>query len=207
MPWFDGFQEQTVATSGTEIHLITGGSGPPLLLLHGYPQTHLMWRHLAPKLAERFTVVAPDLRGYGESGKPVTDAEHEIIMQAATELRQLFRQFGDEAEKLGMFEVQKRVAREQPRARNRQVPEQILVHPRLVDAQRELLDFLGLVTIIKHHARRFLEPARTRIGEPIQLLDPRPVIEMKMGHGIARRTARALLLDQIMGNQPQDRHL
>jgi haloacetate dehalogenase len=76
VPWFDGFQKRTISTSGTEIHLITAGSGPALLLLHGYPQTHLMWRHLAPRLAERFTVVAPDLRGYGESGKPATDATH-----------------------------------------------------------------------------------------------------------------------------------
>ena len=49
---------------------MTGGSGPPLLLLHGYPQTHLMWRKLAPRLAAEFTVVAPDLRGYGDSSKP-----------------------------------------------------------------------------------------------------------------------------------------
>jgi haloacetate dehalogenase len=49
---------------------VTGGSGPPLLLLHGYPQTHVMWRKVAPRLAEHFTVVVPDLRGYGDSSKP-----------------------------------------------------------------------------------------------------------------------------------------
>lgn len=73
---FEGFTKHRVPTSGTEIELVAGGSGPAVLLLHGYPQTHLMWRHLAPVLAERFTVVAPDLRGYGESGKPATDAQH-----------------------------------------------------------------------------------------------------------------------------------
>lgn len=52
------------------IHYATAGSGPPLLLLHGYPQTHAMWHRIAPTLAERFTVVAPDLRGYGDSHKP-----------------------------------------------------------------------------------------------------------------------------------------
>jgi haloacetate dehalogenase len=55
---------------------ITGGSGPPLLLLHGFPQTHVMWHKLAPALAEYFTVIAADLTGYGDSGKPETDAEH-----------------------------------------------------------------------------------------------------------------------------------
>jgi haloacetate dehalogenase len=55
---------------------VTGGSGPPLLLLHGYPQTHLMWRKLAPRLAAEFTVVAPDLRGYGDSSKPPAGPDH-----------------------------------------------------------------------------------------------------------------------------------
>ena len=55
---------------------MTGGSGPPLLLLHGYPQTHLMWRKLAPRLAAEFTVVAPDLRGYGDSSKPPAGPDH-----------------------------------------------------------------------------------------------------------------------------------
>ena len=67
---FDGFEERRIATSGAEIHLVTGGSGPPLLLVHGYPQTHVMWHRVAAPLAERFTVVAPDIRGYGASSKP-----------------------------------------------------------------------------------------------------------------------------------------
>src|SRR5215472_4107172 len=68
--FFTGFEQRRIETSGAEINLVTGGSGPPLLLLHGYPQTHLMWRKLAPRLAADFTVVAPDLRGYGDSSKP-----------------------------------------------------------------------------------------------------------------------------------------
>ena len=56
---FDGFAMADVQTQGATIHLVTGGSGPPLLLLHGYPQTHAMWHRVAPRLAERFTVVAP----------------------------------------------------------------------------------------------------------------------------------------------------
>ena len=73
---FPVFRMVDVETSGATIRLRTGGSGPPLLLLHGYPQTHVLWHKIAPRLAERFTVVAADLRGYGDSGKPATTADH-----------------------------------------------------------------------------------------------------------------------------------
>ena len=68
--FFPGFERRRIETSGAAINLVIGGGGPPLLLLHGYPQTHLMWRKLAPRLAGEFTVVVPDLRGYGDSSKP-----------------------------------------------------------------------------------------------------------------------------------------
>lgn len=67
---FDGFETRTLYVNGVDIFARIGGSGPPLLLLHGYPQSHLIWHRVAPSLAKRFTVVAPDLRGYGASGKP-----------------------------------------------------------------------------------------------------------------------------------------
>jgi haloacetate dehalogenase len=67
---FEGFQVKDVETSGARIHLRIGGSGPPLLLLHGNPLTHVMWHKIAPRLAEKYTVVATDLRGYGDSSKP-----------------------------------------------------------------------------------------------------------------------------------------
>ncbi|MCG8360983.1 MAG: alpha/beta hydrolase [Kiloniellales bacterium] len=73
---FEGFETRHIETSGAEIHLRRGGEGPPLLLLHGYPQTHVMWHKIAPRLAERFTVVAADLRGYGDSSKPDGGARH-----------------------------------------------------------------------------------------------------------------------------------
>ena len=75
---FEGFDELQIETSGATINLVKGGSGPPLLMLHGYPQSHVMWHKIAPRLAEDFTVVAPDLRGYGDSGKPHGDPEHLI---------------------------------------------------------------------------------------------------------------------------------
>jgi haloacetate dehalogenase len=68
--FFPGFEQRQIETSGAKINLVTGGSGPALLLLHGYPQTHVMWRKVAPRLAQDFTVVVPDLRGYGDSSKP-----------------------------------------------------------------------------------------------------------------------------------------
>jgi haloacetate dehalogenase len=67
---FPGFESRRIATKGAEIAFVIGGSGPPLLLLHGYPQTHAMWHRIAPRLAEHFTVVCSDLRGYGDSAKP-----------------------------------------------------------------------------------------------------------------------------------------
>ena len=67
---FAGFSSEDVDVDGVTLHVRRAGSGPPLLLLHGYPQTHVMWHRVAPQLAERFTVVVPDLRGYGASAKP-----------------------------------------------------------------------------------------------------------------------------------------
>jgi len=74
--FFPGFRLFDIKTAGATIHGRIGGSGPPLLLLHGSPQTHVMWHKVAPILAERFTVVVADLRGYGDSSKPESAADH-----------------------------------------------------------------------------------------------------------------------------------
>jgi haloacetate dehalogenase len=80
---FDGFAQSRIDTGEAEIHVRHGGRGPPLLLLHGYPQTHAMWHAIAPRLAEQLTVVAPDLRGYGASSKPPTTRDHEPYSKRA----------------------------------------------------------------------------------------------------------------------------
>jgi haloacetate dehalogenase len=83
---FPGFVPHCIRTGGTEINCIVGGAGPPLLMLHGYPQTHAMWHRIAPALAREYTVVCPDLRGYGDSGKPASDATHAAYSKRAMAL-------------------------------------------------------------------------------------------------------------------------
>ena len=74
--FFPGFTTHRVRTAGTEIHCVVGGEGPPVLLLHGYPQTHVIWHRVAPALAKQYSVVCADLRGYGDSGKPPSAPDH-----------------------------------------------------------------------------------------------------------------------------------
>src|SRR6266508_314090 len=73
---FAGFTTEQIETPETTINLVRGGRGDPILLFHGYPQTHVCWHRVAPILAEQFTVVCPDLRGFGDSAKPPSDSEH-----------------------------------------------------------------------------------------------------------------------------------
>ena len=77
MPMPEDFRRSSVLAGGVRINTLVGGQGSPVLLLHGYPQTHVMWHHVAPRLAERHTVVLTDLRGYGDSGKPSGGAGHQ----------------------------------------------------------------------------------------------------------------------------------
>ncbi|MGV9599372.1 alpha/beta fold hydrolase [Streptosporangium sandarakinum] len=80
---FEGFAEERVDTGEAELFVRHGGSGPPLLLLHGHPRTHATWHRVAPLLADGFTVVCPDLRGYGRSSKPPTTPDHEPYSKRA----------------------------------------------------------------------------------------------------------------------------
>jgi len=76
MPMFEGFTRTEIATSGARIVTVHGGSGPPVLLMHGNPFTHVSWHKVAPRLAQEFTVVCTDLRGYGDSEKPPGGVDH-----------------------------------------------------------------------------------------------------------------------------------
>lgn len=76
MSLFHGFREVTIATSGANIYLLIGGTGYPLLLLHGFPQTHVTWHKVAAELMKKYTLIIPDLRGYGRSEGPPPDPEH-----------------------------------------------------------------------------------------------------------------------------------
>jgi len=86
---FEGFSLDNVDIGEIEVRVRVGGVGPPLLLLHGNPQTHVMWHKVAPALAERFTVIAPDLRGYGRSSKPPTTSDHLAYSKRAMAMDQI----------------------------------------------------------------------------------------------------------------------
>ena len=95
-PFFPGFTTHRIETSGSEIRCVVGGDGPPVLLLHGYPQTHVMWHRVAPALARHYTVVCADLRGYGDSGKPASDDSHAAYSKRAmaADMVELMRDLG-----------------------------------------------------------------------------------------------------------------
>lgn len=94
---FPGFRSADLNVgAGVDIHAVIGGEGPPLLLLHGHPQTHAIWHKVAPALARRFTVVACDLRGYGDSSKPAGTATHDNYSKRtmARDMLAVMRQLG-----------------------------------------------------------------------------------------------------------------
>ena len=93
MTWFEGFGTWQMRFADLNFHVRKGGKGPPVLLLHGYPQTHLVWRQLAPLLAEHVTVYCPDLKGYGDSSAPppTPDSSNYSKRQMAAEMAELMR--------------------------------------------------------------------------------------------------------------------
>jgi haloacetate dehalogenase len=94
--FFPGFKSFKVQTTGAMINGVVGGQGPPVLLLHGAPQSHITWRLIAPKLAANYTVIVSDLRGYGDSSKPADGEEHASYSKRAMALDQVevMRHFG-----------------------------------------------------------------------------------------------------------------
>ncbi|MCB9959961.1 MAG: alpha/beta hydrolase [Rhodospirillaceae bacterium] len=76
-------REFVTVADGVVLNVLIGGDGPPLVLLHGFPESHIMWRHVAPALAEEFTVICPDLRGYGDSSKPPGGGDHATYSKRA----------------------------------------------------------------------------------------------------------------------------
>ena len=93
---FPGFTMHRIRTAGAEIRCVVGGDGPPVLLLHGYPQTHAIWHRVAPPLSRHYTVVCADLRGYGDSEKPESDATHAVYSKRAMaqDMVELMRDLG-----------------------------------------------------------------------------------------------------------------
>jgi haloacetate dehalogenase len=109
---FPEFTLAHVDVGGGSIRLRHGGSGPPLLLLHGNPQTHMMWHRVAPQLARRFTVICPDLRGYGGSFKPPATPHHGPYAKTemAADMVEVMRHFGHERFFVGGHDRGARVA-------------------------------------------------------------------------------------------------
>ncbi len=112
MTFFDGFALDAVTVAGGDIRLRHGGDGPPLLLLHGNPQTHAMWHAVAPALAQRFRVICPDLRGYGGSFKPGATGDHAPYAkkQMARDMAQLMEHLGHNEFFVGSHDRGARVA-------------------------------------------------------------------------------------------------
>ena len=99
MTLFPGFENRKLRTSGAAINVTYGGSGPAVLLLHGYPETHAMWHKVAPELARDYTVVCPDLRGYGDSSKPKGLPDHSNYSKRAMakDMVEVMRALGHES--------------------------------------------------------------------------------------------------------------
>jgi haloacetate dehalogenase len=138
--FFPGFTLEHIPTRDGDIRLRRGGSGPPLLLLHGNPQTHAMWHAVAPELAKRFTVICPDLRGYGGSMKPPATADHAPYAKQAMarDMVEVMQHFGHQRFLVGSHDRGARVAHRLA-----------LDHPERV----EKLAVLDIVPTIEHFER------------------------------------------------------
>lgn len=162
-PFFPGFKAVDVEIDGLNIHAVTGGAGPPLLLVHGASQSHVMWRKIAPELAKHFTVVAGDLRGYGRSGKPHM-GDYSKRRMAADQLG-LMRALGHERFRLVGHDRGARVSRRLAKD-----------HPGAVE-RLAILDIVPTAHIYAHVNRK----VATQVWHWFFLIQPHPVPEILMG--------------------------
>jgi haloacetate dehalogenase len=166
--FFPHFEYKKIQTSGATINVVIGGEGPPLLLLHGYPQSHIIWHKIAPKLAERFTVVATDLRGYGDSSQPKTDEQHLPYSkrEMAKDQVEVMQQIGFEQFKVIGHDRGARVAHRLA-----------LDYPKQVE-KLVILDILPTLWLYDHTDKEFA----TNYYHWFFLIQPYPVPEMLLGN-------------------------
>jgi len=182
---FDTFTPFVLSTaSGVDIAGVKGGDGPPLLLLHGHPQTHRIWRRCAPELAERFTVIATDLRGYGASSKPHGDAAHDAYSKRTMAADQLavMRHFGFERFLVCAHDRGARVAHRMA-----------LDHPDAIE-RLMLLDIAPTLAMYEATDRAFA----THYFHWFFLIQPEPLPEALIGASAAASDA---YLERVMGSR------
>src|ERR1700694_4204824 len=182
---FPGFRRELIKTAGADINAVVGPKrdGPALLLLHGYPQTHAIWHRIAPRLAARFNVVASDLRGYGDSGKPPSAPDHAPYSKRAMALDQvqLMRALGHERFFLAGHDRGGRVAHRLA-----------VDHPQSV-ARLAVLDIAPTLAMYEQTTEAFaraywhwfflIRPAH--LPERMIGADPKLFLRSKMGAGVA----------------------
>jgi haloacetate dehalogenase len=166
-PFFPGFKSLSVDCLGTSIHAVIGGDGPPLLLLHGAPQSHIMWREIATGLAGRFTVVASDLRGYGLSAKPPGGIDHSAYSKRAMAADQveLMRKLGFDKFCLAGHDRGARVSRRLAKDH----PDRVL--------ELAILDIVPTAYIYSNVTRQ----VATNLWHWFFLIQPTPLPELVMG--------------------------
>lgn len=165
-----GFRQQRIRTSGAEINAVVGGSGPPLLLLHGHPQTLVCWHKVAPTLAKSFTVVVTDLRGYGDSSKP--DGGHDHVAYSKREMAL------DQVEVMRALGFSRFAAIGHDRG-GRVLHRLLLDHPDAV-SKAVLLDIAPTATMYAHVTKDFA----TRYMWWFFLVQPEPLPETLIGNNL-----------------------
>ena len=163
-----GFEYRRIETSGATINVAIRGRGAPLLLLHGYPETHRMWHRVAPALAEEFSVVCADLRGYGDSSKPAGAADHSNYSKRAmaNDMLEVMAALGHREFLLGAHDRGARVAYRLA-----------LDHPAAVK-RLALLDIVSTKAVYEHGGMALA----TAYFHWYFLIQPRPLPETLIGH-------------------------